>query len=324
MPGSKTSFKQLLAKGSTNPRVSVQGIKEQRARVQELKRDKPGGGATHPPAKKQAAAAAVGAAAPRVAAPVAPARAAAPEQGSSFFPAATFCGARKGFVYQSGELGPGYYADGSQGGVPLSGERAPPPSASTHPAATAGPSDAEAEAEADAAGGALPADFFENPQHDPKNKGKEVAATRKEQQLKEEMAAFEKTVAGDLQAAVAADAVELEDEAEASQIDQAVQQVCAPRGEAATRCADGDMWRSPAQVYLARRVDELRDRAAEARERVRAGAATDAAAGAAAAAGQEQSARGGGADGGGDGGDDSDDDDDDALAQLDWRAKSTS
>ena len=96
------------------------------------------------------------------------------------------------------------------------------------------------------------------------------------------------------------------------------------RENAATRCADGDPWRPPAQVYLARRVDELRDRAAEARERVRVGAATDAAAGAGAAAGQEQSARGGGADGGGDGGDDSDDDDDDALAQLDWRAKSTS
>ena len=47
----------------------------------------------------------------------------------------------------------------------------------------------------------MPDNFFDNPQNDPANKGKAVAATRKEQTLQDEMDEFNSMVKADLAAA---------------------------------------------------------------------------------------------------------------------------
>ena len=62
---------------------------------------------------------------------------------------------------------------------------------------------------------ALPSNFFDNPQADSRNKGREVAKTQKQQSLTDEFAEFEKQVAADLVAAEEADDAAEEDEEEA-------------------------------------------------------------------------------------------------------------
>ena len=126
------------------------------------------------------------------------ARPQSPQAASSsagFMPAPTFAGRRPGYIFQMGPSGVGYYRDALQ------------------PEPAAAPLAADAEEE-EAPKGALPNAFFDDPQNDPANKGKEVARTNKEQSLNEELDAFNKEVEEDLKAADAADEEEEEDEEE--------------------------------------------------------------------------------------------------------------
>jgi len=168
------------------------------------------------------------------------------------------------------------------------------------------------------AAAALPTDFFDNPQQDPANKGKEVAATRKEQTLRDEMEEFQKQVSVSLEEAALLDAEDLEEEAVASM-----------REEAFT------------QVLLEERVSKLRKRLASApadtpaRQQAAAAPSSAVEAGPSAmpsvaqthAPDAEQAADMGTAShAGGIAVDDDDDDDDDevedgGLSALDWRTK---
>ena len=302
MSSKKTSFKQLLAKGASNPRVNVQSVRDQRDRLDSLKRGAPTAGAAQPPSKR-----------PAVAPPAAPALPApsssSSRPASSFVPAPTFAGKRPGFVYKSGPRGVGYYAEGAAAAAASEPQGASMPFA-TKPsfAAIAAAEEAEeeegAEVEAQAASedaaavpgaAALPTDFFDNPQKDPANraKAKEMASTHKEQQMRDEMEEFQKSVAPDLKAADAADAVDEEDDVDAAAREEAY-----------------------VEHDLKQRVGQLKERRAEALARLPVVAAgggdVGAAAPAAAGAGAEEE----------EGDDDDDDDDDiDLQAALDWRAK---
>ena len=303
MSSKKTSFKQLLAKGASNPRVNVQSVRDQRERLDSLKRGAPSTSAAQPPSKR-----------PAVSAPAPPALPAPSSRGSgtpptSFVPAPTFAGPRPGFVYKSGPRGVGYYAEGTllaPGAQPQSAPKpfAVKPSFSAIAAEEEEEDDGEAEtqttpeaAAAVAAGSAtLPTDFFDNPQQDPSNraKAKEMASTRKEQQMRDEMEEFQRSVASDLAAADAADAVDEEDDVDAAAREEAY--------------VEHDM---------RQRVGQLKERRAEALARLPAAAAVGSATGGGAADG----AAGTGADKSENDDDDDDDDDIDLQAALDWRAK---
>ena len=129
--------------------------------------------------------------------------------------------------------------------------------------------------------------------------------------MQDELAEFNKVVSTDLEQAVVADAEELEREAETGHLDQLTSQAPArpaspPRRHRRLRPAHTRPL-GP-QVWLGRRIDQLRDRAATLpQERAAAAETTQ--------AGERGSAGGGG-------GDDDDDDDDGGLEALnDWRAK---
>ena len=85
-----------------------------------------------------------------------------------------FAGRRLGFVFKAGERGLGYYRDGDAPHVPAS-DAEPDAHEATSPddAATA-------TAAARGSGSALPQGFFDNPQLDPANRGKEVTRTVKD------------------------------------------------------------------------------------------------------------------------------------------------
>ncbi|EOD28195.1 hypothetical protein EMIHUDRAFT_234945 [Emiliania huxleyi CCMP1516] len=146
----KTSFKDLLAKGGSNPLVNLQSLKDQRR-------------------KRRAIASAAPPGARAVAAPA--------DAPAGFLACASFAGARPGYTFKAGPAG-----------------------------------------------------------EDPSNRGREVAATNKEQQLREEMDEFNKLVRADIETAKANDAEEIEEEADLSQL-QALQE----------------------QVQLSKRVDGLHD-----------------------------------------------------------------
>jgi len=140
-----------------------------------------------------------------------------------FIAAAVFGGWRKGYVFKRDALGTGYYRDYA---APVADVKDVESLVANSTAANA-PDAAEGGDDVGVAlqEGSLPKDFFDNPQEDPANKGRNVAATRKEQTLREEMADFQKLISGDLEASAAADAEDLEDEAEAKEIGEAYTQV---------------------------------------------------------------------------------------------------
>jgi len=186
----KTSFKDLLAKGGSNPLINLQGLKQQRRKIDELKHGE------EPASKRQAvAASAVGK--PSVARTVP-----AASSSSAFIPSPTFAGARPGYTFKAGPRGIGYYPDAATGDAAAPRAAAAAAGAGPGPGvATAGKSGASGAGTAGGAGeaetedgAALPGDFFDNPQNDPANRGREVAATHKEQQLRDEMDEFNRLV----------------------------------------------------------------------------------------------------------------------------------
>eukprot|EP00965_Chrysotila_dentata_P070352 2324708-Pleurochrysis_carterae.AAC.5 len=217
----KTSFKSLLSKGASDPLISLAAVRQQRQRLEQLKQRQRPADAAPPPKRpaheSQSAVSRVNTAtsqaeatwqAPAAPAPIMPSPpvTAAPGR-AQFMPAAAFFGARPGYVFKIGDFGLGYYRDVSGGAV----EDEDAMVASKHAAMSSAlvntrVSDAAAVAEASdremgeggaaaaVAAAALPTDFFDNPQQDPANKGKEVAATRKEQTLRDEMEEFQKQV----------------------------------------------------------------------------------------------------------------------------------
>ena len=178
---SKTSFKKLLSKSAAKPTVNIQDVRAKREQLNSLKNPASSAAPTKAPTM------------PSAAAPPPPPQAASSSAG--FMPAPTFAGRRPGYIFQMGPSGVGYYRDALQ------------------PEPAAAPLAADAEEE-EAPKGALPNAFFDDPQNDPANKGKEVARTNKEQSLNEELDAFNKEVEEDLKAADAADEEEEEDEEE--------------------------------------------------------------------------------------------------------------
>jgi hypothetical protein len=193
----KTSFKDLLAKGGSNPLVNLQGLQQQRRKIEELKHKASGGPIQEPAAKRQA----VGASSGALSQPAPRAGAGAISTATHFIPATTFAGARRGYTFKAGPQGVGYYADsaamaGATACVPQSTAIESSQAAKRAIVSGAGGSAAGLSGVADGEGGGapLPGDFFDNPQNDPANRGKDVAATLKEQQLREEMEEFNKLV----------------------------------------------------------------------------------------------------------------------------------
>ena len=180
----KTSFKSLLSKTASNPQVNLQGVRAQRDKFQQLKSGEPPAKVARtaaPPPKSAAPPSRGAAAAPPPSAPppsraneLAPPTAEPSASSTSFMPAGMFAGRRLGFVFKAGERGLGYYRDGDAPHVPAS---------DAEPDAQDAASPADADAAAAAArgsGSALPQGFFDNPQLDPANRGKEVAQTVKD------------------------------------------------------------------------------------------------------------------------------------------------
>ena len=267
----KTSFKQLLSKTGSDPTVSLQNVRAQREKLQQLKAPT---GAIAPAAKAAREHARPAAAAPPSAPPPT-----SVSTSTTFMPAGMFAGKRPGYVFKAGPDGVGYYRDEMQP-APLE------------------PADAAADdAEGEASTSALPSNFFDNPQNDPANRGKQVAKTQKAQTLNDEMADFNKLVEADLVAADAADEEADEDEEEAKLRD------------AVSVAREMEM----KIAVLKRKRAEFADGATGAQP------ATEAAK---AEADGSVVADGGGGDGGGGGGDDDDDDDGaDLSGMLDWRSK---
>jgi hypothetical protein len=200
---SKTSFKTLLSKSGSNPTVSLQSVRAQRDKLQRLKQS------SAPPPSKVARTQHYTASA---AAPVKQNLEQVPTSGTgaggdAFIPCPTFAGVRQGFAFKAGPLGLGYYADGVSSGGSSSGATG----TLQHSVEAAGE---EAGGDESASSSALPLGFFDNPQLDPANRGREVAKTKKEQTLNEAMDEFNKIVSSDLQAADDADEVDEEDEEE--------------------------------------------------------------------------------------------------------------
>ena len=291
----KTSFKDLLAKGGSNPLVNLQSLKDQRRKVDELKQRERAAAAAaaaaaeEPPAKRRAIAAAAPPGARAVAAPA--------DAPAGFLACASFAGARPGYTFKAGPAGVGYYledAEGAAGGSSAGGRASAGAVAATAEADDAG-------AGAGGAAPSLPGGFFDNPQEDPSNRGREVAATNKEQQLREEMDEFNKLVRADIETAKANDAEEIEEEADLSQLQALQEQV------QLSKRVDGlhDM-RQKALVVAARVAQEV---AATKAERA-AAAADDGDPGAAPSAAREEEEE-----------EDDDDEDDGGLSSLDWRAR---
>ena len=276
----KTSFKALLGKAGANPTVNLAAVRAQREHLQGIRKAS---------AKEEPLAKVARAAMPPPAVPSAPrmpeagaAAAAAAARTTDFIASAVFAGKRAGFVFKAGERGVGYYRDAL---APSAPDVAPdePGDPSEEGAAPDGP---------------LPQNFFDNPQQDPANRGREVASTRKQQTLNEEFEEFSKQVTTDLQAADEADEEAEEDEEEV-RLREAV---------------------SVARE-MERKVDTLRER----RNLAAAAATASSAAGPPSArlattSGANATLRDGGS------ADDDDDDDDEAddesmSALFDWRAK---
>ena len=219
-----------------------------------------------------------------------------------------FAGRRPGWVFKMGDHGLGYYRDASSAPAIAAGTAPAQPrsgglvaygsddndddddddDAAAGNAAADGSSGAAA-----AASAALPSNFFDNPQADSRNKGREVAKTQKQQSLTDEFAEFEKQVAADLVAAEEADDAAEEDEEEAK-LREAV---------------------SVARE-LENKLEGLRKQREAAAERLRLAqpvSTSAAAGGAAAGSGASKEAE--------DDEDDEDDLDESALDVLDWRAK---
>ena len=203
----KTSFKTLLKAGSSNPKVNLQSVRTQRDRLEKLKERPAAPGA---PASKvlrgpTAQPALLQSQPEQPAATIKGASSSAP----TFVPSARFVGARPGYVFKLDQRGLGYYSDGLlvEGGGPSVAKISEPHT--LDPGAIA------------EARGALPTDFFDNPQQDPANAGKTVAHTRKEETLRQEMDEFNKLVSEDLAAAAEAD-IEEEDDEEEGKLREAV------------------------------------------------------------------------------------------------------
>ena len=265
----KTSFKQLLTKSGSNPTVNLQNVRAQREKLQQLKQP---AGAPSAKAERPASGATSSS---RPTASVAP-PAAASSSSSSFVPAATFAGARPGFAFKAGPQGVGYYREGEEESEAVT--------------TFTGGDEPMGEGEDGGESSALPRGFFDNPQNDPANKGKEVARTQKQQTLNEELDDFNKEVEADLIAAEAADEAADDDEEE-FKLREAV---------AVARALD------------ARIAGLKRQREAIASAR---GRGDEGAAAASAEAGPSK---------GGDGGEDEEEDDDEEVdlgSLLDWRTK---
>ena len=288
----KTSFKNLLKTSGSNPSINLQSVRAQREKLNQIKQPEP-------PAKKakvEPPRAAAAAAPPRAFVPATVAAApSAPARDKTFEPAGMFAGRRPGWVFKAGPLGLGYYVDGD----------GPPPMAQASGSGGGlvdyGDDDDDDAAAASGSGGgaaaaaastsALPGGFFDNPQLDPANKGKEVAKTSKAQKINEEMDEFTKLVEADLAAAEDADEVAEEDEEE-GKLREAV---------------------SVAREMELKLAALKRQREAAVSAAAAATGSSRGAGDAPATAGQPQA--------GDDDDDDDDDDDEGALDILDWRAK---
>ena len=106
MSKKKTSFKELLSKGAQNPRINVQSVRDQRQKLDTLKRS--GQPAAPPPAKRAAASSSE--ASPAQHAPKTDASAAGQ---AAFVYAPTFAGLRPGYAFKTGPQGVGYYREGA-------------------------------------------------------------------------------------------------------------------------------------------------------------------------------------------------------------------
>lgn len=210
MADKRTSFKQLLKVQATPEAGGALGkLKEHKERLQDLRKQTAG---SKRPIDEPLASL--------------PPRRAAPSDGggalSGFIPAVAFAGARPGYLFKRGEAGTGYYRDPAQPvpSVPASvaGEVLP---AGFFDAALAQPLDAAPPPDDGGGGGGatsvagVPANFFDNPREDPANAHKRahVSETQRGEQLRQELASFEKAIESEVANAHEVD--ELEDEADA-------------------------------------------------------------------------------------------------------------
>ena len=159
MSKKKTSFKELLSKGASNPRINVQNVRDQRQKLDTLKRSgQPAAASAQPPAKR----ATTSSDAPALLAPKTSATAGGR---AAFVYAPTFAGLRPGYAFKTGPQGVGYYLeDGAGATAAVSAEEevampfSQPPQHSLGQrsfAAIAAEEEAEAEAEEAAAGTVL-------------------------------------------------------------------------------------------------------------------------------------------------------------------------
>ena len=155
MSKKKTSFKELLSKGASNPRINVQNVRDQRQKLDTLKRSgQPAAASAQPPAKR----ATTSSDAPALLAPKTSATAGGR---AAFVYAPTFAGLRPGYAFKTGPQGVGYYLeDGAGATAAVSAEEevampfSQPPQHSLGQrsfAAIAAEEEAEAEAEAEEA-----------------------------------------------------------------------------------------------------------------------------------------------------------------------------
>ena len=147
MSKKKTSFKELLSKGASNPRINVQNVRDQRQKLDTLKRSgQPAAASAQPPAKRATSDA------PALLAPKTSATAGGH---AAYVYAPTFAGLRPGYAFKTGPQGVGYYLE-EGAGAPAEEEVAmpfsQPPQHSLGQrsfAAIAAEEEAEAEAEAE-------------------------------------------------------------------------------------------------------------------------------------------------------------------------------
>lgn len=195
----KSSFKELLKTASAKPTISLQSVREQRAKLHGIKTAKTQGRSLPP---HPAAAATLAAQLPAQPTPVTAAGA------TAYVPSGAFAGSRPGFIFQNGPLGLGYYVDPSAATASVNATDGTGASSSCSAAAM------QADASSASANPSLPVAFFDNPQEDPSNVGREVQKTHKEQNLNDEMAKFAEVVSEDLVAADGRDEAEEEEEEE--------------------------------------------------------------------------------------------------------------
>ena len=149
MSKKKTSFKELLSKGASNPRINVQNVRDQRQKLDTLKRSgQPAAASAQPPAKRATSSSD----APALLAPKTSATAGGH---AAYVYAPTFAGLRPGYAFKTGPQGVGYYLE-EGAGAPAEEEVAmpfsQPPQHSLGQrsfAAIAAEEEAEAEAEAE-------------------------------------------------------------------------------------------------------------------------------------------------------------------------------